>query len=135
MFLPRSVVLALALGLVAGCGHSKPKKVHVSGSVAMDGRPLTEGEIAFEVVGAGTPPELLPIVDGKFEGDITPGTKRVMVSAAKNMGAQGGMSMGKALILNAVHPDYNVNSKLTAEVSDSGLSPSSIEVKSNPQAK
>lgn len=127
----RLVVLSLALGLLAGCGQAKPKKVHVSGTVAMDGKPLPQGEIAFEIEGAGKPPELLPIVDGKFEGVLTVGKKRVMVSAVKNMGQQAGMGMGMDLVLNAVHEDYNANSKLTAEVTDGGLSPSSFEVKEN----
>ena len=41
------------------------------------------------------------------------------------------MPTGPNLIVNLVHDDYSVNSKLTAEVMDGGLNPSSFAVKAN----
>ena len=135
MSLFRFVVAATALGLLAGCGPKGPRKVPVSGTVTLDGKPLNQGEIYFITPGVGTPPECLQVADGKFAGQVTLGKKRVAVSSAKKMGNASGMSMGKELILNRVADDYSVNSKLTAEVSDSGLNPSTFDVKENKDAR
>lgn len=40
-------LLALALVLAAGCGERPPRLVPVTGSVMMDGKPLTAGSIIF----------------------------------------------------------------------------------------
>jgi hypothetical protein len=59
----------------------------------------------------------------------------VEVYSVKKMGNGSGMSMGQELILNRVADDYSVNSKLTAEVTDSGLNPSTFDVKANRDAR
>ena len=135
MSLFRFGVLALALGVLSGCGPSGPRRVPVSGTVTLEGQPLRQGEIYFKTEGAGTPPEILAVVDGKFAGEVTVGKKRVEVWAVKKMGKSGGMAMGEPLMLNLVRDDYSVNSKLTAEVAEAGLEPSSFQVKANPEAK
>lgn len=131
----RLLIPALVLGLACGCGPSGPRKVRVSGTVTMDGKPLDQGEIYFKTEGSGTAPEILSVANGKFEGDVTVGRKRVEVHSAREIKNQGGMSMGQPLILNRVSDEFNVNSKLTADVTDDGLKPSTFEVKSNPEAR
>lgn len=135
MSLSRFAVLVLALGpLSSGC-HSGPKKVRVNGTVTLEGKPLPQGEAYFVTPGGGTPPEILPVTDGQFAGEVTVGKKRVEFYAQKPMGKPTGMGMGEELVLNLIHDDYSVNSKLTAEVSDAGLNPSAFEVKANRDAK
>jgi prepilin-type N-terminal cleavage/methylation domain-containing protein len=85
--------------------------------------------------GGGTTPEILLVTDGQFAGEVTLGKKRVEFYARKPMGKPTGMVMGDELVLNLIHDDYSVNSKLTAEVSHAGLNPSAFEVKANRDAK
>src|SRR6516225_9663542 len=107
MSLFRFGVLALALGVLSGCGPSGPRRVPVSGTVTLEGQPLRQGEIYFKTPGAGTPPEILAVVDGKFAGEVTVGKKRVEVWAVKKMGKSGGMAMGEPLMLNLVRDDFS----------------------------
>ena len=132
----RCLILPMVvLGLAAGCGASGPKKAQVSGTVTLDGQPLDQGEIYFVTPGAGTPPEILKVVDGRFEGAVTLGKKRVEIHSAKKMPKSGGMAIGPDLVLNRVDEAYNVHSQLTAEVTANGLDPSAFAAKSNPAAR
>jgi hypothetical protein len=135
MYLFRFAAAAVALALLSGCGPAGPRKVRVSGTVTLDGKPLNHGEIYFMVPGGGTPPDILPVADGKFEGSVTVGKKRVEVYSLKDTGKSAGMPTGLNLIINCVHDDYSVNSKLTAEVTDGGLSPSAFAVKASGGAR
>ncbi len=129
------VVFAVVLALLAGCGPARPKKVQVSGTVTMDGKPLQKGEIYFMVPEGGTPPDILPVNNGKFDGKVTVGKKRVEVTSPQPVPTKpGAVQMGPPEVINLVHEDYSVNSKLTADVSDAGLNPSQFEVKSNKSA-
>jgi hypothetical protein len=128
--LPMAVTLAVFLGLLSGCGEAGPKRVHVSGSVQMDGKPLSQGEIYFMEPAAGKPPDVLHVTDGKFEGMVQLGKKRVEVHSPKQIETKPGtVQMGPPLVVNLVHDNFNTNSKLTAEVTESGLNPSNFEVK------
>jgi hypothetical protein len=132
----RFVILALVLALLSGCGPARPKKVLVSGTVTMDGKPLQRGEIYFTVPEGGTAPDVLQVADGKFEGKVTVGKKRVEISSPQPVPTRpGAVQMGPPEVLNLVHEDYNINSKLTAEVSEGSLDPSHFEVKSNRSAR
>jgi hypothetical protein len=43
----RLIVLAVILGLAAGCGKSGPKKIQLSGKVTFKGQPVPSGYISF----------------------------------------------------------------------------------------
>src|SRR5262245_56341110 len=67
--------------LVSACRDGRaPKTVKVSGTVNLDGKPLSEGEIAF-VGGPGTIPDILPVKNGTFEGPAKPGKVKVEIRA------------------------------------------------------
>jgi len=49
-----SCVMILGLALLVGCGPSGPPLGKVSGTVTLDGEPLAQGSISFEVPGVRT---------------------------------------------------------------------------------
>lgn len=82
--------LAAAVVLFAGgCGDGRPERVAVSGTVTIDGKPLTQGNIKF--VPTGARPSAGKLDDnGRFtltcyDGDdgAVPGQHRVAISASK----------------------------------------------------
>jgi hypothetical protein len=122
-------VLFTLAGLV-GCSGSAAKPVTVSGTVELDGKPMPEGTITLAGEG-GTVPATIDIKDGKFEGKATPGKKRVEIRAFR-LGKS--TKMGEEVIEagpeNYLPAAYNTQSKITADVSDAGISPDKFEVKS-----
>ena len=42
-----------SLGIVAGCGDSKPRRIAVRGNVTYRGKPLGKGTVSFTRIGAG----------------------------------------------------------------------------------
>jgi hypothetical protein len=117
----RSVtLLAVWLGLWAmlGCGKSGPELVPVSGTVTLDGEPLAEGFLYFKTIRTGAH-ERFDIKAGEFTGMAEVGTRRVEVCANRP----------KTVIIdgakiqvpnNIVHPSFNTESRLTAEVTREG---------------
>jgi hypothetical protein len=78
--LARFTALAVAIGLVAGCGKSgAPAYANVSGTVTYNGKPLEKGQITFQT--DGRPPTVADVVDGKFSGQAMVGSNKVSVSA------------------------------------------------------
>ena len=43
----------LSLGIVAGCGDSKPRRIAVRGNVTYHGKPLGKGMVSFTRIGSG----------------------------------------------------------------------------------
>jgi hypothetical protein len=86
-----STILVALLLLVAGCSDGKPTRVPVSGTVLLDGKPLTMGSVQF--VPAGARPSGGGInKEGRFvlscyeQGDgAVVGPHRVRVTAAHNL--------------------------------------------------
>jgi hypothetical protein len=117
----RSVTFLVGLlGLSAwtGCGKSGPLSVPVSGTVTLDGEPLTEGFLYFKTVETGAL-ERFDINAGEFKGNAQVGTRRVEICANRP----------KVVIIdgakvevpdNIVHPSFNTESTLTAEVTPEG---------------
>jgi len=64
-----------------GCdgGSNKVATATVKGSVTLDGKELAEGEIHFEVIGAGATPTILAIKNGEFSGEASVGKNKVSV--------------------------------------------------------
>lgn len=100
--------LALAMGLVAGCGSSAPKKVLIKGKLLEGANPfvLDASKLKLPAGAKGMPPGSLPLrvtfipaedgeispanVDastGTFTVSLTPGSYRVSVVASAEMGA------------------------------------------------
>jgi hypothetical protein len=125
------IVLAAVLG---GCGRSGPKMVPVSGTVLLDGAPLPAGEIYF-LESQSSGPTVFPVSAGKFEGRLTVGPKRVEVYWTQKVQVPPERRMGPEPTVNLIHSDYNVDSKLTAQVLDDGtLRPAQFDVKRSPAA-
>jgi hypothetical protein len=76
-----AAVLAVALA-PAGCGDGAPRRVSVSGSVTLDGKPLPVGRVKFVVTNpAGTYEAVAEVRDGRYQADgIYSGDARVSVS-------------------------------------------------------
>jgi len=82
----------VALG--CGGGAATRPKTKVSGTVTLDDKPLAEGEIAFTKTAEGVA-DSLPIKDGKFEGDVSLGERKVEIRAFKEVAQQGAEGMYK----------------------------------------
>ncbi len=131
----RKLLLGCALCVLvcfAGCsGSSGPPPVAVSGTVELDGKPLNDGSISLFPESGGAP-AVLPVKDGKFEGQATPGKKKVELRAFR-MGqpTKMGNEVIEATKENYLAAKWNTNSKLTAEVTASGISPNKFSAKSD----
>ena len=85
------MTVLLLVGLLAGCG-GRPKRVPVSGTVLIDGEPLTMGSITLVPKGArpsmGKIDENGHFVLTCYEGEdgVVPGTHRVAIAANKGIG-------------------------------------------------
>ena len=123
----RSAAILLLAVLVSGCGKGTGGRLEISGTVRFQGAPLKAGTIEFASADAkqltGS-----TVTDGKYsvpaDKGLPPGKYTVRISAAEDAGAAptgppGPESMtqqAKALI----PPQYNVDSTLTAEVTEGG---------------
>jgi hypothetical protein len=70
---------AILLLLFVGCGPRSPVPVSVTGTVTLDGKPLKEGQVSF--ITPGQVPEILPVEEGSFSGEVTSGVKRIEIAA------------------------------------------------------
>jgi hypothetical protein len=78
--LARFTALAVAIGVVVGCGKSGGLSfANVSGTVTYNGAPLPKGQITFQTDGRA--PTVADIVDGKFAGQAMIGSNKVSVAA------------------------------------------------------
>ena len=74
-----------AFGLItafSGCGETGPRSCRISGEVTIDGVPVEEGAISFEIVDAGDLPSGAMIINGRYQAELTPGRKIVRISAS-----------------------------------------------------
>ncbi|MDW8080217.1 MAG: hypothetical protein RMJ16_15160 [Thermoguttaceae bacterium] len=137
---PAVALLAIIAQLVAGCGGTggRPaeKTYPVTGTVALDGKPMADGEIIFKDTATGAV-HIIPIKDGKFQGQASAGAKRVEIYAykmeidpvAKEMyGAE-----AQPTKVNIIPAKYNTESTLKATVeaaTDPGKNNFSFEITS-----
>jgi hypothetical protein len=113
-------VVALALG---GCGPKVITPVPVQGTVSLDNKPLAEGRITF--ITPGQVPELLEIVDGRFEGQVKPGEKRVEIAAYRPVRIPPQVPKSMHSLIepgeeNYLPARYHSNSTLVETVKESG---------------
>lgn len=122
----RGLVLAVLVFVTAGCdsgGKLKP----VSGTVTYKGEPLDTGTVTFMSINPPAQAGGALVTNGKFKiaapNGLEPGTYRVLISSPKGVGqrtpeqiAAGASAPGK----ERIPASYNTESKLTAEVTQSG---------------
>ncbi|MGL4550490.1 MAG: hypothetical protein ACRC33_04835 [Gemmataceae bacterium] len=78
MFALRILSLAFLVAVLAGCGGPPaPTTVKVSGKLSYDGKPVDKGSVSFLPLSGGQPPDVLTVVGGMFEGDVTVGKKKL----------------------------------------------------------
>lgn len=128
---PSGLLLCLVVLALGGCGTptAPPKTANVAGSVTLDDKPLPEGEIVFSL--PGEPPLLTPVKDGSFKGQAYVGTNRVEVMAYKTGTLDStALSTDQPPKINIVAPQFNSESKLSADIDKSGKADLKFDVKS-----
>ncbi len=121
---------AACFGFLAGCsGGEQPAEV--SGTVLMDGKPLPEGEIIFASPDASKTPVGGPIKDGKYAIAVLPGDKIVKIAASRPTKIPDPV-MGAAAREALIGVEFNIKSKLTADVKPGKNENVNFEVKSLP---
>jgi len=84
--LARHVAVAVAVLLVSvictGCGKAGPRNCRISGAVTLDGVPVQEGGIQFDIVKTGDVPGGAVIVGGRYQTWVSPGPKTVRFAIA-----------------------------------------------------
>lgn len=128
--LKRNLGLSLALALswfAAGCSEAGPARQPVSGTITLDGKPLTLGTITFAPLD-GTTAATAPIQDGAYrlsrsEGPA-PGRYQVEISAVQPTGKRIAHpdlpSETIDEVRNIVPPNYNVQTELAVEIKPDG---------------
>lgn len=77
-----ALVACCLVTMFSGCGDSGPRSCRISGEVTIDGVPVQEGAISFEIVEPGDLPSGAMIVNGKYQAQLAPGPKIVRISAS-----------------------------------------------------
>ncbi len=122
-----AALLLLAVIVAAGCGQDIGGRIGISGNVQFQGSPLATGTIEF-VSADGSQRSGATIERGLYSipapKGLLPGKFTVRINCAQEAGPAptgppGPESMGQAA-KNLIPPQYNVNSTLTAEVTESG---------------
>jgi hypothetical protein len=119
------------IALTCGCGteSSGPDTYPVTGTVTLDGTPLATGSIVFDPVNgtgqgcAGT------ITDGQYEMESCAGNMRVSITSTTQTGEvdEYGESVHKSVL---PRDKYDLNSKLTADVTADGANTFNFELTS-----
>jgi len=103
---------------IVGCGGGGPERCKVTGTVTLDGQPLETGEVLFLPADGQGPSDACQIVAGSFEGEVAPGSKKVEITATKEVPpAEAG---GMPDYINLVPAQYNTQTTLTADIKDGG---------------
>ena len=114
----RWLLVLLGLLFVAnGCAKPGPKVYPVSGSVTLDGQPLSEGTVYFKTIATGEI-DALPVKAGQFAGKAAEGNRRVEVVAYRSIPVAG--QMGGEVQESLIARRFNIDSTLTAEVTAAG---------------
>jgi len=119
--------LLVAICVNLGCsGNSVDpvKRVKVSGTVTLDGKKVSAGNITFDAQN-GQPPASLNILDGKYEGLAPVGKNKVMITAtrkasAREKKASDGPGYDPNADENYLPSRYNTDSTITREVTEAG---------------
>lgn len=105
-------------GMTIGCLPASPPKTTcpVRGTVSLDGKPLTQGEIYFKTDATGEL-DVFPIQQGQFAGQAVKGPRRVEIFAYRETQVvpMPGMTP-ETTRENYLPAQYNLNSSLTANL-------------------
>ncbi len=113
-----------ACGVLSGCrqpsgsGSTAVQVVPVSGTVTLEDEPLTDGFLYFKTIETGAL-ERLEITRGRFQGNVQVGKRRVEICANRPRTV---VIDGANVEVpdNIIHPSFNIESTLTAEVTPEG---------------
>ena len=112
----KPTLLCCALMLLSSLGcNSADTPADVSGTVLMDGVPLTDGEIIFEASDNGKTPAAGTIKDGKYATQVLPGMKKVKITSSRPT-SKPDRVMGSAAQEHRLGPEFNTKSTLTADI-------------------
>lgn len=100
-----------------GCGEAAPPTVLVSGTVAYDGEPVADGSVTFVSPDGSAVPGVLIVRDGRYEGRVVAGQKRIEVRGMRPArgpaAAAGGPGSDEGgLLENYIPASYNDTSTL-----------------------
>ncbi len=118
----RGIVLAvklMALVAVAGCTTSLPPLpplTPVKGTVQLDRKPMTRGEIVFNL--PGMPEQRIAVFDGAYAGEAMVGANRVGVFSYIETEPDSGLSTDEVKQINVVADRFSFNTTLTAELKE-----------------
>lgn len=124
-----NVMLVLA---ICGCGGPEgPATVTVTGSVSLDGKPVTSGQIIFHDVAGVEKAYAGVIEDGEFSFPSTTGQKKVSITSPQEVAGSSiivGGTPGDPVsaenpapqILESIPAKYNDQTELTANVTTTG---------------
>lgn len=130
-----STILLLAI-FVNGCGQDTGGRFEVSGTVRFQGAPLQSGTIQFASDDAKQLTGSM-ITDGRYsipaDKGLLPGKYTVRISASQEEGAAPAGPPGPEAethkAKDLIPPEYNVNSTLSAEVSQGGSNEFDFDLK------
>jgi hypothetical protein len=111
-----AALLVLLLVAAGGCGSGQTK---VSGKVTVNDKPLEKGNILFVPSDGKGQSEGGEIVNGQYSVKLTPGPKKVEITATKVIGkvspyGKDGPEVDQTA--DAIPAEYNRETKLTADV-------------------
>jgi hypothetical protein len=125
--LVRRIVLAtlVAAGMSGCSGPSQPITVPVSGTVSYDGKPIADGSITFAAVDGSCAPNVLQITEGRYEGRVVVGGKRIEIRAMRRVERTGSAATGPGgdegpTLENFIPAAYNDASELTKTIEPPG---------------
>jgi hypothetical protein len=107
--------VAVVLALCIGC-RSGAVSYSVSGTVTLDGVPVSKGHITFYPADKSGDASSGKIEDGKYSLMTPAGAKRVEIIANRPVPAKTD-ALGMPLVEQYIPPKYNIKSTLTVEVS------------------
>jgi hypothetical protein len=114
-------LFAVSALILAGCGPAAaPETLSVTGTVTFDGTPVADGEIVFRDSAGQTRSCGGLITGGKFTFDSSPGSKKVEITARREVpGKMDTSNPGEEVpLMEQYIPDtYNEKTTLTADVS------------------
>ena len=122
----RIVFAALCVAGVSGCGGpSPPVTAPVSGTVSYDGKPIADGSITFAAVDGSCAPSVLQIAEGRYEGRVVVGEKRIEIRATRQAERTGSAATGPGgdegpVLENFIPAAYNDASQLTRTIDPPG---------------
>ena len=127
------VRVSLLLGilvLVCGCGHG-PKLVPVSGTVKLDGQPLTDATVNFLFNDYPRPAVGRTDTSGKFSLSYN-NRAGAPLGACKVMIRKQGKAAGDAALRELIPGRYNSNTQLQFEVTKQGPNEFNLDLNSTP---